>query len=203
MIIDRRSIRRLLATAFLVTVPLWLAGCLEVDATFDRDGGGTMKLTIADLDQAAHERTQKRLVSPSVKLVSAEYADKVGTYVVSFEDAQKLRTAPLFNDLRVQHSGLDSNERTLSLTLPRLPNKTSDKPDDYVMIDFTAHLPGTIVESNGTVVDDTTSSWKLTVKDMVGEGRVGARVVYTLAAPEAAGDGAKAAPQKADQAGSD
>ncbi len=191
----RFSKLRALVLMLTITAPIWIAGCLKVDAKFDRNGGGTMKLQISDLDPAGHARMQKQLVSPAVKLVSADYKDNVGTYEVSFEDAKKLRTAPLFTQLRIQRSDLDGARRSLSMTLPRREDSKDNKQkkqEDYVAIDLTVTVPGAITETNGTKVSESQSNWQIHIKDMIGTGRIGARTVYDTTAGAGSADAAPA-----------
>lgn len=181
------SIVRPLALFVILAASMSVTACLKVDVTFDEKGGGTMTLAVSDLDSAGHERIVKQLVSPAVKLTSSAYKDKVGTYVLAFEDAKKLRTAPLLSQLRVQHSGLDGSHRTVSMTLPRREKGPVDKPEkvqQHITIDLTVAVPGKVAETNGTAVSESSSNWKIRVKDMFGTGRIGARTVYDLASAD-------------------
>jgi hypothetical protein len=180
-----RSLRALFAASILVAAGSLLSGCLKAEGHLNRDGGGTLKLEISKLDAAGDLRVRAQLVSPAVKLTSAAYADGVGTYEVAFTDARKLRTAPLFRHLRIQHSGLGEARRTISVSIPRRERTEEEKNlpgDNYVVIDLKVHVPGTVVETNGTRAGDAAATWEIRVEDMLGTGFIGARSVYEVAA---------------------
>lgn len=157
----------------LALVALLVAGCLKVESTLDRDGGGTVALELSKLNKDGDERVRAQLVSPGVKLISAEYsdADKVGKYKVSFTDVEKLRTTPMFRTVRFQHKDADKEIRTIAVAIPRRPRNENKKdlPDeDFVLIDLTLELPGPVVETNGTRDGETKVRWPIRVKDMQG-----------------------------------
>lgn len=175
---------RIAAALLVAALALASSGCLVVDARIDANGGGTLKLQVSQLDESGDERMRRELSSPSVKLVSASYAKGVGNYEVSFTDADKLRTAPLFRNLRVELQG-DAGQRTLTLVIPRRERSADEQnlpADDYVVLDLGVTLPGTIVETNGDKASDSKATWKYRVGDLLGTGRITARAVYAVAA---------------------
>lgn len=182
------SSRSLLSAVLLAITLLAPAGCLVVEARLDERGGGTLKMKVAMLDDSGDQRMRREVSSPSVKLESAAFADGVGTYEVSFTDAGKLRTAALFRNLRIEHEGMDGSSRKLSLTIPRRERKKHEidlPPDDYVVMDLSLTLPGTIVETDGEKVSDSQVRWKLTIADLLGDGAHTVHVAYDVAAAAA------------------
>lgn len=164
-----------------------LSGCLKAKANVNVDGSGTVKMEISQLDKDGDARVRKQLVSPGVKLLSAEYADGVGKYEVSFTDAQKLRTAPLFRHLRIEHKGLDTARRTAAVAFPKRERSAEEKnlpADNYVYIDFKLTVPGVIEETNGEREGEGTAHWQIRIEDMFGKGFVQTRTVYNIPAPE-------------------
>lgn len=164
-----------------------LSGCLKVEARLDANGGGTIKMEFVNLDKERDARVREQLISPGVKLLSAEYADSVGRYEVAFTDARKLRTAPLFRHLKIDHTGADTRRRIASVSFPRRERTADEKnlPDDsYVYIDFKLTVPGTIEETNGEREGEGTAHWQIRIEDMFGKGFVQTRTVYNIPAPE-------------------
>ncbi len=182
------SLRTALLAALTALASVFaLSGCVEADAQLDAQGGGTLRLVLAKLDADSDKWMRSQMTSPAVQLVESNLANGVGTYVVKFADARKLRTAALFRRMRIDHTGLDQTRRTISVSIPRRPRET-DEPHlpaaDYVVIDLSVTFPGTIVETTGERTADRTASWKLVTADLLGTGSLSMRTVYEVAAAQ-------------------
>ena len=164
-----------------------LSGCLKAEVRLDAAGGGTMTMEVSKLSREGYEDLRTKLSSPSVKVVDAAYADGVGRYEVKFTDVRKLRTAPLFSVIRVDHTGLDQPRRTLEISIPRRVRQEKEPdlpPDDYVAADLRVVFPGAVLETTGTRAGDTTSSWQIRIVDLLGTGRIDNKTVYEVAAAQ-------------------
>jgi hypothetical protein len=161
---------------------------MEIDTMLRVDGSGTMNLVVRDLNEARASKVEKALISPATKITEKEFRDGTARYVIEFKDIAKLRSAPLFRELRATHT-LAGNKKTLVLTLPRhdksteprskTPTAKTENPEQTVLA-VRFDLPGKIVETNADSKTERQATWQFRRKAFEGRGTIGMRVVYEL-----------------------